>query len=149
MDKPTRKQNRLPGYDYRTYHCYFVTVCTQNKQPYFWSAPEQLSKLGEIVNSAILDLPKHYPSTVIEKYVVMPNHIHIMLLLENENKETAPSLSRIVKQLKGYVSKQAGFPVWQKSFYDRVVRSQQEYEEVWKYIDNNPAALAIRKENNE
>jgi hypothetical protein len=58
---------------------------------------------------------------------------------------TVPTISRIVKQFKGSVTKQIGKPVWQKSFYDHTIRNQQDYDEVWQYIDSSPSKYALKK----
>ena len=78
---------------------------------------------------------------MIKKYVIMPNHIHLIIMISNVidgRPEDAPTVSRIMQQFKGAVSKKVGFPVWQKSFFDHVIHSEQEYAEVWRYIDENP-----------
>lgn len=71
----------------------------------------------------------------------MPNHIHLLLSIrgnENGRPMGAPTISTVINQFKGFVSKQAGFSVWQKLFYDHIVRGEQDYEEIWEYIDANP-----------
>jgi hypothetical protein len=60
-------------------------------------------------------------------------------MIHDWRPEVAPTLSRVIKQFKGAVTKKAGFPVWQKSFYDHIIRNEQDYVEVWNYIDTNPA----------
>lgn len=71
----------------------------------------------------------------------MPDHIHmIIFIMPNENGRTqfAPTLSRIIKQFKGSITKQIGFSIWQKSFNDHIIRNEKSYLEIWKYIDGNP-----------
>jgi len=83
-----------------------------------------------------------YPAVTVEKYVIMPNHVHMLVLITNPgmggHPMDAPTIPHIIQQYKGAVTKEAGFPVWQKSFYDHIIRSEQEYAEVWRYIDENP-----------
>ena len=71
----------------------------------------------------------------------MPDHIHLLLQI-NTNKNgrpmVAPTVDRIIKQTKGYITKQIGFSIWQKSFYDHIVRGNNDYKEIWEYIENNP-----------
>ena len=153
MDYPTRKPNRLVGYDYSSTGAYFITVCTKDRKKIFWESegatigrPNEivLSKYGLIVEEAILNISKHYPAVTVDKYIVMPDHIHLLLQIHNDNDGrpmVAPTISNVVKQMKGYVSKQIGFPVWQKLFDDHVIRNQNDYNEIWQYIDNNPSKL--------
>lgn len=77
----------------------------------------------------------------LDSYVIMPNHIHILLRIcpdENGRPLVAPTISRIINQLKGLVSKQAGAKIWQKSFYDHVIKNHEDYIEHLEYICNNP-----------
>lgn len=71
----------------------------------------------------------------------MPNHVHLLLMIQPDGSgrtQFAPTLSRVVKQFKGAVTKRIGEPVWQRSFYDRIVRNQESYQEIWRYVDENP-----------
>ena len=85
---PIRKKNRLQNYDYSSCGAYFVTVCTDKRKNYFWKnvgatigRPQdvELSLYGEIVSDAINNIPLIYPSLLVERYVIMPNHIHLLL----------------------------------------------------------------------
>ena len=80
---PTRKRNRFQNYDYSLCGAYFITICTQKKQNYFWKnvgatigRPQdiELSPYGEIVSDAIKNIPLMYPALMVERYVIMPNH---------------------------------------------------------------------------
>lgn len=88
---PKRKRNRLEGYDYTQPNYYYVTVCAKDKKSLFGEishcrgvhcAPVQtvLSPIGKIVEQAILNIPKHYASMQVDKYIIMPNHIHLILI---------------------------------------------------------------------
>jgi putative transposase len=70
----------------------------------------------------------------------MPNHIHMIIVLNdvNESSKNTPTLSRIVQQFKGAITKQVGFSLWQKSFYEHIIRHEKEYLEIWDYIETNP-----------
>ena len=77
----------------------------------------------------------------VDKWVVMPNHIHLILVLganADGRPQVAPTVSRVMKQFKGAVSKRAGIPLWQKSFHDHVIRGEADYRRIWSYIDANP-----------
>ena len=158
-----RKKLRLEGYDYSKEGAYFITVCTKDRKQLFWqsdikdqkrydqwSYPTQetpseekgvgavigrpeytLSEIGEIVKQAILNIPKYYPVTV-DNYVIMADHIHLLISV---NKRQDVSL--VINQMKGFVSKKAGFSLWQRSYYDHIIRDEQDYLEKWQYIENN------------
>jgi REP element-mobilizing transposase RayT len=98
-----------------------------------------LSESGRIVDEAIQNIPKAYPYVFVEKYVVMPDHVHMLVVVEND-KAAGTSISHIISQFKGYVTKCLKMSIWQKSFFDRIIRDDNEFGEVWRYIDNNPFA---------
>ena len=141
-----RKPNRIPNFDYSQNYTYFLTICTENKRCILGTivncgegkAPAiRLSTEGELVDRAIRTIPDHYPTVSLENYVVMPNHIHI-LRLENAAGRKPVSVSAVVQQLKGYVTKQVGSSVWQKLYYDHVIRDPDDFAVKWRYIENNP-----------
>ena len=150
MELPRRKPNRLTEYDYSSPNAYFITVCTQKRKNLFWQnvgavigRPENipLSNLGLVVKQAILDIPRHYAAVTVDHWVVMPNHIHLLLQIHTDpdgRPMTAPTIQWVVNQMKGIVAKKAGFSVWQKGFYDHVVRCGQDYLDIWNYIEGNP-----------
>lgn len=144
-----RKQHRLQQYDYSTGGAYFITICTKDRKNLFWQVgasiarPDEirLSEIGEIVNRSICAIPSHYPQVTVDHYVVMPNHVHILLQIHDDfgRAMLAPTISRIVQQMKGYVTKQAGFSLWQKLYYDEVIRNESHYLHCWNYIEGNPS----------
>ncbi len=154
-----RKPNRLTQFDYSNNGVYFITICTKDKQCILWKTnsvgadiirPNSriLSEFGEIVYSAILDIEKHYNYVSIEKFVVMPNHIHLLLMIDNGGRIiSAPTktVSTFVGQLKRSVSKTIGKSIWQKSFYDHVIRDRDDFLVKWKYIDENPLKWHLDK----
>lgn len=80
----------------------------------------------------------------------MPDHIHLLVTIlpvENGRPMGAPTIPNIVNQLKGYVTKRIGFSVWQKLYYDHIIRDEDDYNTKWEYIENNPAAWFDKKEN--
>ena len=98
-------------------------------------------KTGCVVDSEIRKIDSIYPSVRVDKCAVMPDHIHLILSIATDadgRTQFAPTISRVIKQFKGSVTKQLGRPVWQKSFYEHCIRNQQDYDEIWQYIENNP-----------
>ena len=148
MELPSRKPNRLPEYDYSRAGYYFITVCVKDKEPLLWlpsvgatCGRPPLSPLGLIAEEELLRLDAIYANVRLDKFVVMPNHIHLILIIESDGcgrPQVAPTISRVMKQFKGIVTKRAGFPLWQKSFHDHVIRNEADYLRVWDYIDTNP-----------
>ena len=143
--KHRRKKHRLTEYDYSSPGAYFITVCTKDKRNFFWedvgasiARPTDvvLTSCGKIVQNAIVQISLHYPSVSVDKYAVMPNHVH--LLLQIHAAPVTPSISSVVQQMKGFVTKQVGYPIWQKLFHDHVIRNEQDYQMIWAYIDSNP-----------
>ena len=145
-----RKKNRLSNYDYDSCGAYFLTICTSKRENYFWDnvgatigRPQdiKLSPCGKIVDEAIRNIPITYSSVLLEQYVIMPDHIHLLLRIgcdEYGRPMVAPTMSRIIQQMKGYVTKRIGKSIWQKLFFDHVIRNQRDYEEHVRYIYENP-----------
>ena len=156
---PKRKPIRLAGYDYSSVGSYHVTICTKDKKHLFWNnvgatfsrpKPEYvLSAYGRIVDEEIRKISTIYKSVEIDKYVVMPNHVHMIVSIISDElgrPQVAPTVSRIVQQFKGSVSKQIGFSVWQKGYIDHIIRCQADYGETWQYIDENPLKWFLNKD---
>ena len=156
-DLPKRKQIRIQNYNYSTPGAYFITICTTNKQNLFWNSvgadsirPHHLplSHIGKIAEQGILQIESHYDAVSVDKYCIMPNHIHLILQIHsdpNGRMISAPTVSTVVGSMKRWVSKQANINVWQKSFYDHAIRNQQDYDEIWNYIENNPLKYALKR----
>ena len=150
VEQIKRKQIRLSNFDYSSPNAYFITICTDRRRNLFWKnagaiieRPENvpLTDLGKIVRQSISSISKHYPSITVDNSVIMPNHIHLLLQIHTDadgRPVIAPSISTVVRLMKGTVSKQAGFPVWQKGFYDHVIRNESDYQDLWNYIEGNP-----------
>ena len=135
---PNRKNPRLNGYDYSAANYYFVTVCTEGKVCLFGN-PEVKNPFRKIAENGILKIPEHYPGVSVDKMVVMPNHVHMILVLDG----TTATLDKIVGSYKSYVSKEIhkikpDIVVWQKSFHDHIIRNEEGYRNIWSYIDGNP-----------
>ncbi|MBE5812628.1 MAG: transposase [Clostridiales bacterium] len=156
-----RKNIRLKEYDYSRNGAYFITICTKDKKQVFWNIVGAdiirpgnyvLSKYGQIADNVIIDIPNHYNNIFVDKYVIMPNHIHLILKIErniNGRIISAPTISTVVGQMKRKISKLVGFDIWQKSFYDHIIRNQHDYQQIWKYIDDNPLKWELDKYYNE
>lgn len=146
---PKRSAIRLTKYDYSTPGAYFITVCVSDRKPVLWNvgaaiSRPPLSRIGIIVDAAINQILDHYQMVSVEKYCIMPDHIHMILSIntdENGRQVAAPTIPRVVGHMKRWVSMQVGHSIWQKSFVDRVIRNPKGYRAVWEYIDNNPVKL--------
>ena len=151
MKKPSRKNNRSPHYDYSSPGEYFVTVCTSGREKIFWNVvgaiidrpdAEYLNDDGKKVARLIESIPTRYPAVSVDNYAVMPNHIHLLLRINSDSdgrSMIAPTISTVVQQLKGAAAKAIRPGIWQKSFYDHVVRDDADYKEKWEYIESNPS----------
>ncbi len=160
MERAVRKRLRLSQYDYRQAGAYFVTICVDQRRCILWQNPvgahrvrpedlqagRCLSAAGIAVDLAIRQIPEHYQAVRVEKYVIMPNHVHLLLSFQHivdiqDGGRTlcAPTLSRVIKHLKECVTKQLGRPIWQKSYHDHIIRDERDFLQVWQYIDGNPA----------
>ena len=165
-----RKTLRLPGYDYSQPGGYFVTIVTNQRQCLFGDVSEgdmHLSSYGHIVMQCWNDLVRHYPHVRRDEFVVMPNHVHGILVLNDVGAgfkpapTTQPShpykrhgLPEIVRGFKTFSAKRInrlrsspGIPVWQRNYYEHVIRSEAELGRVREYIQNNPAQWDLDKEN--
>lgn len=108
-----------------------------------------LSEIGRIVDQAILEIPAHYANIGVDQYVIMPNHIHmILVLLDSQNldggakQSNSAAISRVILQMKSAVTKNIGYPIWQKSFYDHIIRDDMDYAAILDYIEANPGRWA-------
>lgn len=156
-DHPQRKANRLEGYDYAQEGMYFVTICTKDRKCTLSSVvgttigrpPEIcLTKIGMLTERAILEIPNRYPCVSVARYVIMPNHIHLILRISADSGRpmVVPTVSRVLQQLKGWITKQAKQPVWQSRFYDHVIRDDYDYLIKCQYIDENPTKWLMGKD---
>ena len=136
---PDRKRLRLKEYDYSQNGYYFLTICTKDRRPVLskivfdsrQEASVQLSAYGTAAEVFI----KTFPG--IDKYVIMPNHIHMII-----HKTNGKSLFSDVRSFKGLVSKAVGNSIWQDSYYEHIIRNEKDYQEKWRYIDENPLKWA-------
>lgn len=146
-----RKSARLKGFDYRTPGVYFVTICTQNKRCILskisvgagLAPPEnRLTKYGQIAKEQILLLTARFPSVRVEKFVIMPNHVHLLLQILSctGGASPTPTLSDVVRVFKSQTTRlcEIGPNLFQRSFHDHIVRNERDGQRIWQYIETNP-----------
>ena len=149
---PKRKHPRLDHYDYSSLGAYFVTVCTQNRRCLLSRivgrglapAEIQYTAYGQIAKDQLWLLEQRFPSLKIDQYVIMPNHIHMILVLEEAaGVNPRPTITNIVCAYKSLVTRQCMLlqpidKLFQTSFYEHVIRGREDYNEIAEYIVNNP-----------
>ena len=189
---PRRKTIRLQNYDYSQNGAYFVTICTAHKRPLFGVVRRgdpcgrppvpvyaELSEIGRIVESYLTEIPSHYPDVHLASYVIMPDHIHMILVLTQNQPERAgqcpapteesdlscrrggtpgppattekpvppcrrggtpgpPALPKIINAFKSLTTRKAGCSLWQRGYYEHILRNQQDFDEAAGYIAGHP-----------
>ena len=152
---PKRKQIRLKEYNYSANGAYFVTVCTKDKKHILntirvgggaLDAPVvELSQIGKSVENNIIKMNGLYENIKVSDYVIMPNHIHLMLIVNENGRSGAPAptpanalIPRYVSTLKRFVNKECKCDIWQCSYYDHIIRDKKDYDEKLNYILSNP-----------
>ncbi|MDE5994999.1 MAG: hypothetical protein K2G60_05750 [Oscillospiraceae bacterium] len=165
---PQRKNLRLRGFDYSSHNCYLVTVCVKDRKPLLSNVvgddahiiPKKiiLKPYGEIAEKHILRINTMYQNVYIEKYIIMPNHIHMLIFInryengtmkasskEGNNNDgtmrasspTNANLSSVVRTFKTMVTKEIGIPIWQRSFHDEIIKSETHFQNAWNYVAFN------------
>ncbi len=161
MNLPKRKHPRLKGYDYSQNGCYFVTVCVKNKENLFGRVnvgrdafippTVELSEIGKVAEKYINNINFVYNNVSVENYVIMPNHIHFLLLFYDEAntnggmRASRPTLFTVIRSFKTMITKEIGYSIWQSSYYDRVIENENGYLDAWRYIDENPIKWILNK----
>lgn len=152
---PKRKNTRAKEFDYSSTGAYFITICTEGRLPVLARiaggdvpvAPKivQLLPCGKIADKYIHQLNNFYSNVRIDQYVIMPNHIHMILFVSEDGAmRTSPPtrqhsvVSRFVSTLKRFCSQEYGRSIWQRSFHDHVIRDPRDYEAHAKYVAENP-----------
>ena len=150
-----RQKTRLRDYDYNTPGAYFLTICVDKRR----------CLLSRVVGTGVLDGPKtellfhgviadkyirqlndFYPNLSVDSYVIMPNHIHILLrITEGPSGTPVPTrqnstVSRFVSTFKRFCNKEYGGNIWQARSYDRIIRDQEDFDQHLQYIEQNPFA---------
>lgn len=98
----------------------------------------KLTKYGRIVKNGVDNITKIYPNCLVNYFVIMPNHVHLIITINNVGGRMI-SAPTVIGQFKRYVSKQSGISIWQKGFYDHIIRDEDDYLTKAQYIENNPA----------
>lgn len=159
--KPQRKTTRLQGYDYRRAGAYFCTICVHRRlrRRAVWGHIEgdimHLNRFGRLVWDCWRDLPDHHQGLTLDEFVVMPNHIHLIIFLTQDGFEEpckagfgplpSASLSSAMGGFKSAVTRAinkerlCATQVWQERFYERIIRDEEELNAIRKYIGENPA----------
>ncbi len=168
-----RRSIRLKGYDYSQAGAYFVTICTQNRACLFGEVVDgqmRVNELGEIVREEWLRTGQIRPNVELDAFVVMPNHIHGIIVLrgydrrgtlqrapttvERFGKPTSNTIPTIVRLFKSATTKRInhlrgtpGARVWQRNYYERIIRNDDELRRIREYIANNPLQWALDRDN--
>ena len=146
MKLPQRKPTRLDGFDYSTPGAYFITICTKDKKCILGEivgddahiVPQnKLSQIGLVCEKYILNINTVYEIVRVDNYVIMPNHIHLIVIIETGGDGTPP-LQDIIGRLKSYTTGKYGAELWQRSFHDHIIRGEKDYIKIAEYIDTNP-----------
>lgn len=159
---PARKPMRLKGYDYSNDGAYFLTLCTQNRKNYFGKIARAdllsepyicYSKYGEIVAEQIAEINQTYTHMEITNYAIMPNHLHMIVFVESGASGTPPptngvkngaptptnaAIPALVSTLKRLTNQKTGVKLWQRGYYDHILRDEDDYLKARKYIYENP-----------
>ncbi len=150
MKLPKRKPTRLKGYDYSTPGAYFITICTQDRK-------ELLSEItvgddahivpqnhtpnhGLICDKYINNINVKYENVMVDKYVIMPNHIHLIIFLHGTMRASyhTKNIESMIRSFTTMVTKESGCSLWQRSYHDHIIRGEKDYQKIWEYIDTNP-----------
>jgi putative transposase len=175
--KNHRRSIRLKGYDYTQAGAYFVTICTKDRACLFGDVADgvmRLNQMGHIVRQCWLAIPNHVPHVLLDEFVVMPNHVHGIIVimpthdvgatyaspLQNDDTPTRPrgpqprSVASIVGSFKSAAAKRIneqrgtpGAPIWQRNYYEHIIRDDESLNLIRNYIADNPLRWQIDAEN--
>ena len=162
-DLPVRKIIRLQEHDYSSNGAYFITICTQKSLHLFGEIVGQglcscrLTPIGGIIEREWYSLTERYPHIIFDNFVVMPNHIHAIISINQDLKTqqerqeqspcpTRPTIGDIICAYKSITTKLCnkndnitGRKIWHTRYHDHIIRNQEDYQRIWQYIDENPA----------
>lgn len=166
---PLRKDLRLKHYDYSQAGYYFVTLCTENKEhilcdivgdaalsvpPQSTTVQPKLTQTGHMVEQHLKNINVVYSNAKLDCYIVMPNHVHFIVIIEDAPQQeeegrlraAAPtSLPKLINSFKTITSKKYGKTLWQRNYYEHVIRKDGELHEIREYIVNNPVKWELDK----
>ena len=152
-----RKHSRLKTYDYTNSGCYFITFCTKDRAHVLSSIVErgaltpprvELTNIGKIAAEVIERTSVVYPGISIDNYVIMPNHVHLLIWISpvdggvrapRPTENGSVSITEVIKAMKSITTRKIGTKIWQTSFYDHVIRNDEDYQTRFRYIKENPA----------
>ena len=151
QNNPQRKPNRLGFYSDSNAGYYFLTVCARNKEKLFGTivgggaldAPLiRLTEAGKTVERYILST-NHIWGVFVEKYVIMPNHFHMILAIEQNQTQSQTSranerVPHVVGTIKRFCNRELGENLFQRGYHDHVIRGEADYQRIWAFIDDNP-----------
>ena len=166
VEHKERKPNRLAEYDYGQEGCYFITLCTHGRANLFsvenpvgnglCAVPSEDTS-NRIIHKWIRETQNKFENIKIDKYVIMPDHIHLIVTIEERHAgRSLPDVMAFFKTMttneymrgvKAGVLPAFQKKLWQKSYYDHVIRNQQDYNEIWEYIENNPKKWRLLRSN--
>ena len=148
MTLPKRKPTRLKDYDYSSEGAYFITICTKDKQKILCDIVGEglcalpsvkLTPIGENVKQSIEYIDKNYNGVSVDKYAIMPNHVHLIILCQAGGHGDPPlQVYDIVGRFKSFTDSKYDGKLWQRSFHDHIIRDEKDYLKIWNYIDTNP-----------
>ena len=153
VELPKRKRTRLEGYDYNTPGYYFITICVEGKKKLLGEIvgtglPDgpnnQLSFAGQIAEKQLQMMSDYYDDIRLEKYVVMPNHIHLLIQIMGTSEPVArmdvanSKIAKFVGTFKRFCNREYGKNIWQNRSHDHVIRGEADYLKIWQYIEENP-----------
>ena len=157
MEQPVRKTNRLRAYNYSSGGAYFITICTtdvvlSNIVARDFVRPEvRLTSVGEIIEKNIKQINRA-ENVFVDHYVIMPDHVHMIIYINDttgkKEKGQDPANERIpqvVSAFKRYSQKDVGRRIFQRGYYDHIIRNDKDYDVKWQYIDDNPANWLQKK----
>ena len=146
------KPHRLQGFDYSSASSYLLTITTKGRAPVlseivyrglYEPATVKLLPCGTVTEKYLLHIPDVYPNVTLDNYVIMPDHVHILLTIERnapDNKGT----DKIIRATKAMITREIGRSIWQKDFYDVIADTEELFLRCDRYIDENPAAWIER-----
>ena len=158
MERTTRKPNRLRNYDYSAPGAYFLTVCTHEKRCLLSRIPVgeelappavRLTAIGGIVEKQVRQLPGRFPGLTVEHFVIMPNHIHLLLHLKQgpggASSSPTVDIRHVLQAFKSITTVEChksgicSGPLWQRSYHDHIIRDEADHRRIAEYIETNPA----------
>lgn len=137
----------MKGFDYSTSGAYFVTICTKDRKCILskivgeglCALPQnKLTPIGIEVEKSIKYINHNYNNVLTDKYIIMPNHIHLIVVLNSKlGGRGNPPLQNVIGQFKSFTTKQYGKQLWQHSYHDHIIRDEKDYLNIWEYINSN------------